>query len=189
MRSWMAEPEARPCPFCGSADTQAFADGSGVCRSCGRASRGGAPVGALLQGEATRKAAVVREKVGAGRLGVVGALLGFAGVPGIFLLGAALRGRSVGEWTATVFNSPTGALSCGGASLLVIFSVYAMWAGLFVGRGYPEKGTHLLVAGVLMAVASALGGLGLAGSVGIAAGALVVLGGVLAWRIARAQAE
>src|SRR2546427_1979026 len=178
MRARMADPDARPCPFCGSTDTQSFADGSGLCRTCGRASRGNAPPGGLFQGErAARKAAVVREKVAAGRLGVVGALVGFAGVPGIFLLGAALHGRSAGDWVATVFNSPTGALACGGASLLVVFSVYAVWAGLFVWRGYPEKGTHLFISGTLMVVASALGGLGLAGSVGIAGGALVLVGG------------
>src|SRR6266508_1412165 len=171
----MADPDGRPCPFCGSADTQIFEDGSGLCRNCGRAFRGAGPVGTLLAGEqAARKTAVAREKVGAGRLAFVGSLLGLAGVPGIFILGAVLHGRSVSDWTADVFNQQTGALACGGASLLGIFSVYALWAGLFVWRGFPEKGTHLLVGGALMAVAAGIGGLGVAGAVGIAGGVLVL---------------
>jgi len=64
-----------------------------------------------------------------------------------------------------------------------------MWAGFHVWRGYPERGIHLLIAGVLVVVASVLAGQGLAGIIGIVGGLLALLVGVLAWRVARARAE
>ena len=184
------EPEPRACPFCGSADTHLYADGSGACANCGRAFRGTAPVGRLLAGEqVARRTGARREKVRVGVLGVLGGLVGLAGVPAVFLVGAAIHGQSVATWTATVFNQPNGALACGGASLLVVFSVYAMWAGFVVWRGFAEKTVHLILAGALTAFASALAGQGLAGIVGILAGALALVGGLLAWLGARAKEE
>jgi len=186
----MAEPAPRPCPFCGSPDTQAFPDGSGRCRACGRAFRGATPVGAMIQGEQVeaKRAAVVQERVRFGILGVVGGVVAFAGIPAAFVIGAAFSRASTGDYVARVINTPAGAAVCGGVSFLVIGGLYAIWAGYLVWRGVPERALHLIGAGILTTVASLLAGQGLAGIVGAIGGILALVGGVLAWRVARAKA-
>jgi len=185
----MSATDARPCPSCGSADTEAFADESGRCRNCGRAFRGSTPIGAMIQGEKVevRHGIKARERVKAGMLGFAGGLLGWAGVPAVFALGAILHGRSGEDYIATVSNTPAGALVCGGVIFLAFGGVYAMWAGASVWQGFPERALHLIIAGAIIAAAGAVAGGALAGSVGIAGGVLALVGGILAWREARAR--
>lgn len=185
----MAAPAPAVCPFCGSADTKAFPDGSGWCVAEGRAFRGGAAVGTKLRGEEvevrrTKKA--VREKFKFGLLGVIGGILGYVGIPVTFVLGAVLRGEDLGSYVSDVFNKPAGAVTCGGVAVLIGVAWYAIWAGFVVWRGHPERWGHLVLAGILVTIASALAGLGVEGAVGIVGGVLALVGGVLAWLRARA---
>src|SRR3990172_10822909 len=113
----MAGSEAGTCPYCGSTETEGFADGSGACRNCGRAFRGSAPVGGALMGEAVDEGAQVkkvRERDRLGLLGGVGGPLAYLAVPAPFLLGAAGNGRGALDYVADVINTPRGALVCGG---------------------------------------------------------------------------
>ena len=188
----MAGSEAGTCPYCGSTETDAFPDGSGACRNCGRAFRGSAPVGGALMGEAVDAGAQVkkvRERDRLGLLGVVGGLLGYLAVPALFLIGAAVNRRGALDYVADVVNTPRGALVCGGLSFLVVAATYALWAGALVWRGFPEKAFHLLVAGVLCTVAAAITGPGPEGAVGILGGILALLGGFLVWRKTKAAEE
>src|SRR6266581_9389335 len=117
----MAAPELRPCPYCGSADTQAFPDGSGRCRNCGRSFRGAAPVGLMIQGErvaAGKRVAQAREPVKVGVIGLLGGLLGWVAIPVVFVLGSVLHQQSLDEYVAAVFNVPSGAAVCAGLTLL-----------------------------------------------------------------------
>lgn len=188
----MAAPEARTCPHCGSTDTTAFPDGSGACRNCGNAFRGDAVVGANLLGEevdSRRKATKVRTKDRLGLLGIVGGLLGYVGIPGLFLLGGALNGRSASDYVAAVINTPRGALACGGLSFLGVAATYALWAGALVWRGFAEKSFHLLLAGVLSTAGAAIAGPGPQGAIGILGGVLALVAGFLAWRKTKQEAE
>src|SRR3972149_3332069 len=155
----MAEPGTRPCPFCGSADTKVFPDDSGRCRNCGRAIRGSTPIGAMIQGEQVeiKRAALVRERIRFGLLGVVGGITAFVGIPSAFLIGASVSRMSTGDYVARVINTPAGALACGGVSFLILGGLYAMWAGYLVWKGLPERWGHLVAAGAITAGASPLG--------------------------------
>src|SRR2546428_3925796 len=145
----MAAPEPRPCPYCGSADTQAFPDGSGRCRNCGRSFRGSTPVGGMIQGErmvTERRVARARDPVKVGVIGLLGGLLGWVAIPVVFVLGSVLHQQSLDAYVAAVFNVPSGAVVCAGLTLLALGGLYGMWAGFHVWRGYPERGIHLIIA-------------------------------------------
>jgi len=185
----MAAPEPRVCPHCGSADTEAFPDASGKCRSCGKAFRGKAPIGGALMGETVAVAARIREKDRLGLLGIVGGVMGYLGVPGLFLIGAVVNGRGPLEYVANVVNTPRGAIVCGGLSFLVVAATYALWAGSLVWRGFSEKSFHLLLAGVLCTAAGAIAGPGPEGAVGILGGVLALVGGFLVWWNAKSDEE
>ena len=187
----MAAPEPRPCPYCGSADTKAFPDGSGACGACGRAYRGAAAVGTLLAGEevAVRKTAVARARNRLGLVGLAGGILAFLAIPLVFVIGAYVAGTPLPDYTSDVFNRPAGAVACGGVVLLTIFGYYALWAGFLVWQGHAERGIHLLVAGALVAVASLLAGQGIPGVVGIVGGVLGLVTGLVVWRAHRAAEE
>jgi hypothetical protein len=187
----MAAPEPLVCPHCGSSDTEVFADGSGACRSCGKAIRGPKPVSAVRVGEEveTRRAAKVREKERLGLLGIVGGFAGYLGIPGLFLLGAAVNGRGALDYVAVVVNQPRGAIVCGGLVVLAVTATYALWAGSLVWRGFREKAFHLLLAGVLTTVAAVVAGPGLEGAVGIVGGVLALLGGLIVWRREKQKEE
>jgi len=172
-------------------DTEAFADSSGACRACGNAFRGPRAVLAALISDAVdegRRAAKVQEKDRLGLLGIVGGVLGYLGIPGLFLIGAAVNGRSASEYVGDVTNTPRGAIVCGGLSVLGVAATYALWAGSLVWRGSSEKSFHLLVAGVLCTVVAVIAGPGLQGIVGILGGVLALLGGLLVWRRTRPAA-
>jgi len=187
----MAGSEARACPYCGSADTEVFPDGSGACRNCGRAFRGSAPVGGALMGEAVdvSRAAKVLQKDRLGLLGIVGGAMGYLGVPGLFLIGSAVNGRGALDYVADVVNTPRGALVCAGLSFLVVAATYALWAGSLVWRGHSEKSFHLILAGLLCTVAGVIAGPGPEGALGIVGGVLALLAGLLVWRKVKAKEE
>lgn len=188
----MLGPETRACPRCGSENTVSFPDGSGACRNCGYAFRGSTTIGAERMGEevnGARRVAKVRERDRLGLLGIVGSILGYLGVPGLFLLGAALSGRSSSNYVAEVINTPGGAITCGGLSFLVVATTYALWAGSLVWRGFPENSFHLLLAGLLCTGAAAIAGPGAQGIVGIAGGVLVLVAGFLVWLRTKAETD
>lgn len=175
----------RSCPHCGSTETIAFPDGSGQCQSCGRAFRGATAPGVDLTAgdvEAGPRSKGAQEKERVGLFGVVGGLLGYLGVPGLFLIGSVLNDQAASDYVATVINTPRAALICGGLSLLIVAATYAIWAGSWVWRGHPEKSVHLILAGLLGTAAGSIAGPGLQGSIGIAGGVLTLVGGLLAYR-------
>ena len=147
----MGDAEPAVCPHCGSSDTKRFDDSSGLCNACGRAFRGPGAVGSRMVGEdvEARKAAAPRERIKIGLLGLIGGILGFVGIPTVFLLGASLSGRDVSAYVSATFNRPEGVVACGGVTLLVIASWYTTWAAFHVWRGYPERTKHLVIAGAL----------------------------------------
>ncbi|MBI4416124.1 MAG: hypothetical protein HY557_03980 [Euryarchaeota archaeon] len=188
--------EPRPCPSCGSTDTVIFPDDSGRCNSCGRAFLGKTPLGAMIVGEAVDagpRARAVRGKVRWGLFGVVGGLLAYAAIPVLFYLSASLESKSLGDYMATVVNRNTGPLTCGGSALLIITGLYAIWAGMYVWRGFPEKTRHLILAGIFVIASAAAAGTDpprsilWTGAVGLAGGALALLGGLMARRVLRAE--
>jgi hypothetical protein len=134
-------------------------------------------------------AAKVRKNDRLGLLGIVGGVMGYLGVPGLFLIGSAVNGRGSLDYVADVINTSRGALVCAGLSFLVVAATYALWAGSLVWRGFSEKSFHLLLAGVLCTVAGAIAGPGPEGAVGILGGVLALVGGFLVWRKVKAEEE
>lgn len=177
----MAEAGPRSCPFCGSDNTKAFEDGSGLCGNCGRAFRGAAG-GPSVVGETVepvRRGPVAREPIRIGLLGVAGGLLAWIAIPVGFLVIAALQRRPVDVVIAGVLNTAFGALVCLGIALLVVLGWIAMWSGWLVWRGFHERSLYLLVCGIALIATSAL----LTGGVlGIAGGALAAASGFVVRR-------
>lgn len=186
----MAEAGSRYCPFCGSANTKAFADDSGLCGNCGRAFRGATPAGATAVGEAletAKQGKAVREPIRIGLLGLIGGALAWVAIPVGFLVAAALLNRPVDVVIAGVLNTPFGALVCLGIALLVVLGWIAMWSGFLVWRGFHERSNYLLISGIgLIATSAVLTG----GVIGIAGGVLALIAGVVARkRTAEAESE
>lgn len=188
----MAASEARMCPNCGSAETTTFADGSGTCRSCGRAFRGWTESRDGLKGldiDVGQSGAKPREPERLGLLGVLGGVLGYAGIPSLFLIGSVVSRQDPSAYVANLINTPRAAVTCGGLALLIVAATYGVWAGSWVWRGYTDKSFHLIVAGALGTVAGTVAGPGLHGIVGILGGLLVLVMGLLAFRKTRTEEE
>lgn len=183
----MPASEGRACPHCGSSETTSFADGSGVCRSCGRAFRGDAVKGEGTKGpspDASSTSPRVRLQEKLGLLGVFGGLLGYAGIPGFFLIGSALSRQHASTYVESLINTPRAAIVCGGLSLLLVAATYALWAGSLVWRGHAEAYLHLLFAGIVGLVAGFIAG-PVHSLVGIFGASLTLAGGGLVLRKAR----